>query len=388
METQLREDVSSHYILMDIDTIYKKVKNNTICLTPQYQRGSVWTMPKKVGFIQSVIGGYPIPSFMFSQKKNIEELYNVMDGKQRIETITSFKENAFSVDIDGVRKYYKDMDERRQARFDAQVFSISISKGLTEEEESFIYERINRAMPLSGGEMIQSYLFSPFAKTRDELFNSDNPIFQQLVQVLGDDTGGRIKRNEKICNWSGYVAGCGCGYTYITTSFLRLQPLLEYEEEEWSKFTPAVEVNMKRLADLWTKVVIEDGTAIHPDWKTGSRIWRLGFLNAYILYSLLVEGENNEAVANIWRKFIKDASANPNLLNEWKRSFGNGTMCLNKKKLQDGWSQVKNYVKNNSFDKNFVCEEEQPDDEAVPEVGQEVQKNKRKRSLPKRRVQT
>lgn len=382
---------------MDIDTIYKKVKNNTICLTPQYQRGSVWTMPKKVGFIQSVIGGYPIPSFMFSQKKNIEELYNVMDGKQRIEDFILFKDNAFSVDIDGVRKYFKDLDERRQARFDAQVFSISISKGLTEEEESFIYERINRAMPLSGGEMIQSYLFSPFAKTRDELFNPDNPIFQQLVNVLGDDTGGRTKRNEKICNWSGYVAGCGCGYTYITTSFLRLQPLLDYGEEEWSKFTPDVEINMQRLADLWTKIVIEDGTAIHPDWKVGSRIWRLGFLNAlYILYSLLTktETENNEAVANIWRKFIKDVSANPNLLNEWKRSFGNGTMCLNKKKLQTGWEQVKKYFQNNSFDKNFVCEtankeeaEELVEEEAEAEQVAEEQPNKRKRYFPKRRVQ-
>lgn len=408
METQLRTNVSSHYILMDLETIYQKVKNNSLCLTPTYQRGSVWTPAKRVGLIESIIFGYPIPSLMLSQK-SLDE-FNVMDGKQRIETIAAFKDNEFPVSLEGIRKCYKDMDERRKARFDAHVFSVSISRNLNEAEESFIYERINRAMPLSGGEKILSYYDKPFAKSRDEIFSADNPLNRELTDMFGVDCEGRTKRNEKISNLSGYIGGCGCGVSYITTSVLRLQPLLDMDEATWSQYKPVVEANMERFVDIWRKVSIEDGTVIHPDWKAGSRIWRLGFLNGYILYSLVSE-DSDEMVASVWRKFIRDASVNAGLLVNWKQSFNNGNMSLNKRKLQSGWCQVKYYYQHNAFDTNFVREEgentgeeaEVGEETVVEDAGQiegteqgivaeaveileEMPKNKRKRYTPKRRT--
>lgn len=73
-------------------------------LEPGFQRQSVWNLRDRQKLIQSVFEGYPVPSiFLYRREENGVPIYDVLDGKQRLETIfmfsrvRPFQRNAFDV---------------------------------------------------------------------------------------------------------------------------------------------------------------------------------------------------------------------------------------------------------------------------------------------------
>lgn len=340
----------SLYVTFNIETIFSKVENGTINLCPKYQRGFVWSNTKKIGLIDSIMNGYPVPNLMFSQVDMAN--FNVMDGKQRIEAIMAFKKNKLMICIDGIKYKYDDMSERQQAKFDVSTFSVSISTNLTAEEESFLYERINRASPLSSGEMFTSYLYSAFTRTREEYFDMKNPLFRELCEYMGCDDKGQQKRQNKIADWSGYIAGLAMGPEYITSSFIRLQPLLEMDDSSWEENLGTLSKNFELYVGIWRAVIIENGVVLPKDWLRSSRVWRMGFLNAFIIYSLWVD--DVDYVKDIWVKFIEFASMNWTVLSEWKQSFGANGLSLNEVRLYNGWYQVQYFVENRIFNRDIM----------------------------------
>lgn len=80
------------------------LERNHLNLNPGFQRKSVWTMSDRRKLIRSIIEQYPLPSiFLYRREQNQEPVYDVIDGKQRLETIfmfmkfKSFKKNGFAV---------------------------------------------------------------------------------------------------------------------------------------------------------------------------------------------------------------------------------------------------------------------------------------------------
>ncbi len=61
--------------------------NNHLNLQPGFQRQSVWSLRDREKLIQSLLEGYPIPSiFLYRREHNGMPVYDVIDGKQRLET--------------------------------------------------------------------------------------------------------------------------------------------------------------------------------------------------------------------------------------------------------------------------------------------------------------
>jgi uncharacterized protein with ParB-like and HNH nuclease domain len=83
------------------------LKSRQINLDPGFQRKSVWTLNDRRRLIQSIISGYPVPSiFLYQRSVNGRIIYDVIDGKQRLETIFMFtrqgnlKRQTFDVKLD------------------------------------------------------------------------------------------------------------------------------------------------------------------------------------------------------------------------------------------------------------------------------------------------
>lgn len=67
-------------------------KNGQLNLEPGFQRDSVWTPSDRKKLIESLLQNYPIPSvFLYRRNENGKLRYDVIDGKQRIETILMFQ---------------------------------------------------------------------------------------------------------------------------------------------------------------------------------------------------------------------------------------------------------------------------------------------------------
>ncbi|MEI7911233.1 MAG: DUF262 domain-containing protein [Verrucomicrobiota bacterium] len=66
--------------------------NGQLNLEPGFQRDSVWTESDRKKLIESLLQNYPIPSvFLYRRNENGKLIYDVIDGKQRLESVLMFQ---------------------------------------------------------------------------------------------------------------------------------------------------------------------------------------------------------------------------------------------------------------------------------------------------------
>ena len=74
--------------IQEIDGLYRDKKLN---LNPGFQRDSVWTITDRRNLIKSILYGYPLPAiFLYKRQADGDIVYDVVDGKQRLESIFMF----------------------------------------------------------------------------------------------------------------------------------------------------------------------------------------------------------------------------------------------------------------------------------------------------------
>lgn len=106
LKAQDFKDVFQNFLKISARTVSVKTllsdRNlRRINYSPYYQRNYVWDNVKQTFFIESVILGTEIPPLvLFNTGAYIE----VIDGRQRFETLKRFKENDFSLSINGLKE--------------------------------------------------------------------------------------------------------------------------------------------------------------------------------------------------------------------------------------------------------------------------------------------
>lgn len=74
--------------ITDIVNLYE---DNSLNLEPGFQRQSVWNERDRIKLIDSILRNYPLPAiFLYRREENGQIIYDVIDGKQRIESILMF----------------------------------------------------------------------------------------------------------------------------------------------------------------------------------------------------------------------------------------------------------------------------------------------------------
>ncbi|MFN6023515.1 MAG: DUF262 domain-containing protein [Planctomyces sp.] len=89
---------------MRISDLRNEQEQGGLNLSPGFQRKSVWTLRDRRKLICSILDGYPIPSiFLYRREEDGRQISDVIDGKQRLETIfmytqvRPFRRNGFDV---------------------------------------------------------------------------------------------------------------------------------------------------------------------------------------------------------------------------------------------------------------------------------------------------
>jgi len=151
--------------------IYNMVRTGVIDFSAVVQRSFVWEKKRRSALIESIIIGYPVPAvFAKRQKENDPEsnasVYFIMDGKQRLSTISSYLEDEFTLsDLPPV--HYHNVETNTEEEFDISgkkfselpdsikdiinTFTINVEyfDDLTDEEEKELFKRLNAGKPLS-----------------------------------------------------------------------------------------------------------------------------------------------------------------------------------------------------------------------------------------------
>lgn len=83
-----------------IQSIYSEYKQGKYIVNRRYQRKLVWALSEKQKFIDSLLKQYPVPLFLgvIFDHSSKGKCFEILDGMQRLEAITSFIDGEFHVD--------------------------------------------------------------------------------------------------------------------------------------------------------------------------------------------------------------------------------------------------------------------------------------------------
>ena len=105
------EQISFKQSQMKIVDIYSWLQGKVLQYKIKIQRNSAWRTEDRVELIDTIINGFPIPPIFISSgildEDQMKNIYHVLDGRQRLETIELFINGAFSYK----GKNYKDLDK-------------------------------------------------------------------------------------------------------------------------------------------------------------------------------------------------------------------------------------------------------------------------------------
>lgn len=122
-----------------------------------FQRGRVWRKAQKDRFIESLLLGYPVPGIFLVEQPG--KKYLVLDGQQRLTTLSAFYENKFrldSVDANYSGLSYDSLpDEDRRKLDDTFIQAVIIRAPETKEDYESVYQIFERLN--SGGTNLQPH---------------------------------------------------------------------------------------------------------------------------------------------------------------------------------------------------------------------------------------
>ena len=188
-------------------------KNGKLNLEPGFQRASVWAISDRKKLIESLLQNCPIPSiFLYRQHEHGKLRYDVIDGKQRIETILMFqgvglfRGQRFDVKLmlgldDGIEEWNWKKIQRRghEHRLMGYTFqTVEVTGDLSDIIDLFV--RINSTgKRLTSAEKRHARFFhSEFLKNAGRLAEKKQRFFLEN-KILSSGQVKRMKHVELIC---------------------------------------------------------------------------------------------------------------------------------------------------------------------------------------------
>ncbi len=181
-------------------------------LEPGFQRQSVWSLTDRRKLVQSILQGYPVPSiFLYRREEGGWPVYDVLDGKQRLETIfmymktTGFRRKGFPVRFqfeDDDKPYWYEWTDLKKYHLTAPFLSyriqtVEVSGDLSDIVDLFV--RINSAgKALTSAERRNARFYtSPFLKEAERLARRGQQLFVEYLMSVQQSTDALAQRKRR-----------------------------------------------------------------------------------------------------------------------------------------------------------------------------------------------
>lgn len=158
---------------LDIVDLYEWHTNGKLVYETYFQRQFVWKEKDKKDLIDTIMKGYPIPAiFICDAKTNyatLSKTYNVLDGRQRLESIFEFLDNKY--EYKGKKFNQLDDDEKKCIlNYNITLIQMYLEPDDTDKIKE-IFKRLNK----------NSYNLNKMEKQSTQLVEYDYMIIAKIV---------------------------------------------------------------------------------------------------------------------------------------------------------------------------------------------------------------
>lgn len=176
---------------MKLDQLIGYFNSKKINLVPPFQRGHVWSLTDRRKLLENMVMGRPIPAiFLYKEAAGSQFEYNILDGKQRLESLILFiGSDRDDLKVDGVKGYFVKKEEKDQVGYE-----ISLETGKVDFQN--LPDDVVRAFREYAIPTIEIDLDED--TTLDEIINLFVDINQKGVQVKRFDIVKAIGRGNAL----------------------------------------------------------------------------------------------------------------------------------------------------------------------------------------------
>ena len=208
---ELYKNLKRELTYITVEDIISNEKYN-VRYNPSYQRNYIWNITKAVNLIETILINGEIPPITVIKRADEIE---VIDGRQRYESLLRFYRNEFPLKVCGLEKlkelsglYYKDLPINVKTIFAEYKLKMIIYTAdyLTTTDEDLelikrdLFRRYNYGMTsLTRSEIARAkYLYDDITISLTNLFRNEQELYDKCAKVLLPKTKLCIEEREKI----------------------------------------------------------------------------------------------------------------------------------------------------------------------------------------------
>lgn len=158
---------------LDVVDLYGWYKDEKLIYKTYFQRQSVWRDKDREDLIDTILLGYPMPAVFICDAEtdydNMTKKYNVLDGRQRLESIFKFIDNGYCYKG---RKFseLEDSQKKKILNFNVALVQMYIDSTDTEKIKD-IFKRLNKS----------SYTLNKIEKLSTQMVEYDYMIIAKIL---------------------------------------------------------------------------------------------------------------------------------------------------------------------------------------------------------------
>jgi hypothetical protein len=190
--------------------VVDQISEDEIDLSPDFQRDYVWKQRQRTRLVESILLGIPLPAFYFNQ--STDGTYQVVDGVQRLSTISLFMRGDHKLeqaDLEYLRNLggqtYSQLEPAALRRFRSTQIVVHVIEAQTPDDVKYdIFSRVNTSgSPLSAQEIrhaMSKARSRDFLKALSELPEFDNATGSHYWRRDLAAEGGWVRDSGRMTN--------------------------------------------------------------------------------------------------------------------------------------------------------------------------------------------
>jgi hypothetical protein len=223
--------------------VVEQIRDGEVDLSPDFQRDYVWKRRQRTRLIESILLGIPLPAFYFNQDD--DGTFQVVDGVQRLSTISRFMDDHHVLDVVDL-EYLHDLHGRKYTQLDpaslrrfktAQIVVHVIEPQTPDDVKYDIFSRVNTlGSPLSAQEIRHAMSKSrsrQFLRDLSELKSFDAATGMNFWRRNPDLPGDKVRDSGRMMNRE--LALRFCAFQRFSSDEYRQYPSLDSYLVEYTK---------------------------------------------------------------------------------------------------------------------------------------------------------